>query len=119
MRADGSEVRRVTTRPGIDFHPIWSPDGIRFAYQEVTDGRTSLVVMDVSGLNKRTLVAGPDALGPFVWSPDGSQIAFTSSRGLEGGADLTDVYVVDVGTGERRLITRGGQQGDCPAWLPR
>ncbi len=48
-----------------------------------------------------------------AWSPDGSQIAFGSSR--DGG---WDIYVISAdGSGLRRLTTHGARD-DSPAWSP-
>jgi TolB protein len=34
MNADGSELRRLTHRPGPEFDPSWSPDGTRIVYRD-------------------------------------------------------------------------------------
>jgi Tol biopolymer transport system component len=33
MRADGSNVRRVTSHPAFDNYPVFSPDGTQVAFQ--------------------------------------------------------------------------------------
>src|SRR5215469_8228266 len=32
MNADGSEVRQLTSGPGDNIHPMWSPDGTRILF---------------------------------------------------------------------------------------
>jgi dipeptidyl aminopeptidase/acylaminoacyl peptidase len=59
--------------------PRWSPDGKQVAFLSNRDGATQLYVADASGGNIRkvtSLHAGAQA--PFVWSGDGTKIAFVS-----------------------------------------
>ena len=61
----------------------------------------------------RTSPTGPGPNDPTAWSPDGSQLALSSTR--DGDAEI---YVVDVdGSGERRLTDAPGGQVGGP-WLP-
>ncbi len=48
-----------------------------------------------------------------VWSPDGSQIAFSAAR-----ADGVDLYIVDARTGQERQVTFSTQPENHPAWSP-
>jgi dipeptidyl aminopeptidase/acylaminoacyl peptidase len=51
-----------------------------------------------------------------VWSPDGTKIAFVSSRDFP--IDNTEIYVMNAdGTGEARL-THSPQRDDWPTWSP-
>ncbi len=77
--------------------------------------------IDLESGAARRLTSGPADDGQPRWSPDGSRIAFTSSRHRD--ADLTwqqDVYVVpaDGGRVERITAGRGEQIFDAPAWSP-
>jgi Tol biopolymer transport system component len=74
MKADGTGLHRLGSRPPRDHEPAWSPDGRRIAF--VT--KDSLLVMRADGGGVRRLyrikagaVAGPS------WSPDGRSIAFS------------------------------------------
>ena len=52
------------------------------------------------------------------WSPDGSTIAFASTRGAEGGIRKAELYALNaVGTGLRRLTTSGGSVSTY-SWAP-
>lgn len=87
MKADGSEVRRLTDHPSQDMFGSFSPDGRRIVFQSKRDGSDEeLYVMksDGSGITRLTNQPGRD-IAPS-WSPDGTRIVFSSSR--EGGLQL-------------------------------
>ncbi|HEX9311707.1 MAG TPA: hypothetical protein VGA30_02630 [Actinomycetota bacterium] len=114
MRADGSHVRRLTTRPGSEFDPTWSPDGGRVAYRDSRRGINhddEIYVMNADGSGQRNLTRNrANDWGP-AWSPDGSMIAFNSDRDL-----LPQLYVVRPdGTHLRRLTEI---EAEYPAWSP-
>ncbi len=71
-------IRRLTTDPGQDLEPAWSPDGEYLAWATNRDGRLSIYIMkrDKTGLRKLTPTANIDFLSPS-WSPDGTQIALS------------------------------------------
>jgi WD40-like Beta Propeller Repeat len=56
MRADGTEVRRLTSAPAMEFDPTWSPDGSRMAYrhQARDNEMPEIFVMDADGSDSGT-----------------------------------------------------------------
>ena len=46
-----------------------------------------------------------------AWSPDSRKIAFSSQR-----RGRPDIYVIDVGSGNLRQLTRGAGVNKNPAW---
>jgi Tol biopolymer transport system component/uncharacterized protein YjdB len=80
---NGLNMKRLTSEPGVDAEPAWSPKGDRIAYRhlDVTTGHSTIWVMDADGSNKVKLTAALEnayaATGPS-WSPDGNQIAFAT-----------------------------------------
>jgi Tol biopolymer transport system component len=78
MRADGTDRRRLTSTPGDEGAPSWSPGGARIAYSRGFNG--SVWVMDADGRNKRLVIT--NAAAPS-WSPRGSFLAFTRIRVVE------------------------------------
>ncbi|HVQ22435.1 MAG TPA: hypothetical protein VMT36_04125, partial [Candidatus Saccharimonadia bacterium] len=77
--------------------------------------------IDVESGSAHRLTSGPADDGQPRWSPDGSRIAFVSSRHRD--ADLTwqqDIYVIasDGGRVERITAGRTEQIFDAPAWSP-
>jgi dipeptidyl aminopeptidase/acylaminoacyl peptidase len=86
----------------------------------VGDRRQHLFVVPSDGSGEpRQLTSGDFEHSGPAWSPDGSRIAFASSR--EDDWDITqvgDVYVVDAGGGEPEPVTSGGGSASSPSWSP-
>jgi Tol biopolymer transport system component/predicted Ser/Thr protein kinase len=103
-------VDRLTDFEGIEGHPTISPDGRSVAYVANDEGDTDIFLLRVGGSNPINLTADSpyNDYGP-AFSPDGEQIAFSSTRGSGG------VYVMGA-TGEdpRRVAPEGFD----PAWSP-
>ena len=93
----------------------WSPDGKRFAFGAVRNGRPVLSILDA----KRGRVTHEQRfkeLGEIyspTWSPDGKRIAFSA---LSEG--VTDLWVVDLATGMLRRLTHDPEADLQPAWSP-
>ncbi len=95
---DGSAPRRLTTHPGNESSPRFSPDGSMLAFSGQYDGNLDVFVVSVRGGAPQRLTWHP--AGDLVqgWSPDGERVAFTSLRGslpANGGAQLWTVAVED------------------------
>ncbi len=80
MRADGSQLTRLTFNPAIDQNPAPSPDGTRIAFESNRDGRFQIYVMNVdgSGTTRLTVSTGNDTQP--TWSNDNKHLAFVSDR---------------------------------------
>ncbi len=72
-----------------------------------------LVVADSDGHNPQVVVSSGDTVMSPAWSPDGSKLAYVS---FESGNSA--IYIQDVSTGKRRLVS--GQKGinGAPAFSP-
>jgi TolB protein len=100
--ANGTSLRRLTTSPGDDFDPSWSPDGTRIAFRRERSGEPEIWIMNADGTQQRRLT---DGLSP-AWSPDGSLVAFAGPSGSSG---IITVIRPD-GTRRRTLPhTEGGE----------
>jgi dipeptidyl aminopeptidase/acylaminoacyl peptidase len=76
--ASGGEPKRLTTAPGTNNHPRWSPDGKTIAFISSRGGSSQVWLLPIDGGEPRQLTKLPiDASGP-LWSPKGDRIAFTA-----------------------------------------
>ena len=74
----GGDPRRLTTAPGADNHPRWSPDGKTIAFASNRGGSTQVWLLPLDGGEARQLTKLPiDIAGP-IWSPKGDKLAFAA-----------------------------------------
>lgn len=100
--------------PVQDAYPHVSRDG-RVVFQSNRLGGWKLFVARLDGSELRQLTAGPGEDVTPVWSPDGTQVAFASTR---GGGDKEDIWVVRAdGTGLRN-VTNNPAGDSHPSWSP-
>ncbi len=82
VNANGSGRAQLTTAPGFDASPRWSPDGAFVAY-EADRGERGIYVIDAAGIGPEVKVSGDvGSLGPPTWASGGSRLAFTASTGV-------------------------------------
>lgn len=85
----GGEPKRLTTAPGMDQHPRFSPDGKTIAFLSDRSGSTQVWLLPLDGGEATQATHLPiDVSGP-IWSPNGDAIAFTASVYPGASADLT------------------------------
>jgi dipeptidyl aminopeptidase/acylaminoacyl peptidase len=115
MRADGSDVRRVTWwQDASDVAPAWSPDGKWLAFASRRDGNWEIYVVDRDGGNLVRLTVDPaDDTNP-TWSPDGRRIAFESTR-----TGYADIFAMPAAGGDPVNLTKTPFSSDHgPTWSP-
>lgn len=117
--AIGGVRRIVTTAPGSEFGPVWSPDSKTLLYdgEPVNKPRTNgaaLKLVSASGGPSKTLVRLGQGGADASWSPSGRLVAFVGWLPSESRARL---YVIRPdGSGLRRLT--GEVLSETPAWSP-
>jgi TolB protein len=96
---DGTSLARLTTSPGLDDYPVWSPDGKRIAYTSNRDRNLELYVLDpVTGHEEN--VTRSSAIDNFpAWTPDG-RLSFVSNR--DAGFDI---YLMKAVAGNKHAKT--------------
>jgi tricorn protease len=76
----GGDAQRLTTGPGTETNPCFSPDGTWVAFTGEYDGNTDVFVMPASGGVPKRLTWHPAVDIALGWTPDGSRILFASAR---------------------------------------
>jgi dipeptidyl aminopeptidase/acylaminoacyl peptidase len=110
-------LEKISTNPGPDNDPVWSPDGATIAYvssfveKPLGDGTAlqhigneHLMIYDVA--TKKTRDAASSAFdnspGQLHWSADGKSLLFSA-----GVKTAREVFSVDVATGKYMQLTHG------------
>jgi len=117
MNADGTGERRLTTSPGHDSGPVWSPDGKRLAFFSRRGGNTDIYVMNADGSGVRRVTRSPAYDFTPTWSPDGRRLAFLRFPAAEG-PHPGDLFVVNVDTGGEQRVARLRGGAPDPVWSP-
>jgi Tol biopolymer transport system component len=123
VEIDGSGLRPLVNGSQTLSEPSWSPDGSKIAFlhgQDTTiDGfaynfacHPEIYVIDVFSHKQENLTKGAGGTDP-AWSPDGTQIAFSSFR-----EDSDEIYTMDShGNNVQRLTDTRWAEAE-PAWSP-
>src|SRR5262249_31115656 len=93
MKADGSDQKMLTS-DGNSFSSVWSPDGSKIAFTRRDDNNFNIFLMNSDGSNATRLTTDPEFDLPQAFSPNGTQIYFTSER-----LGPTQIFVMPI-TGE-------------------
>lgn len=75
--------------------------------------RYSLEVADADGFNPVTLVKSREPVMSPAWSPDGRRLCFVSFE-----KNRAEIYLIDVATGQRQLMSKFPGINGAPAWSP-
>jgi len=114
INADGSDPRALTReQAAFPRLPVLSPDRRSVAYTLESPSSLDLRVIDTGGEGDRLVLSGvvPDARA--TWSPDGTRMAIADDR--DGP---TDIYIIELATGEVTNLTNTPADEGDPAWSP-
>lgn len=74
----GGLARRLTSSPGTEYFPRFSPEGTRIAFTGEYDGNRDVYVIPAQGGEPRRLTWNPSPEEVLGWTPDGARILFRS-----------------------------------------
>jgi len=94
MNADGSNVRRLTTEPGYDGGPFFSPDGQRIVWRHFEENGmiADVWTMKLDGSDKRRVTDFKSMSWAPFYHPSGKYFIFTSNK---LGFENFELFIVD------------------------
>src|SRR5262245_19513879 len=106
--AVGGSPRQLTTNPGPDSYPQWSPDGKFIAYTSNSDqkswaAKTDVFLIPSGGGAPRNITKDffESAGNNVAWASDGNTLYFSSGVGM-----YTHIFSIPTGGGKATQITR-------------
>jgi len=107
-------AERLTSDPGEEYAPAWSPDGQYIAYtSKDSRGNFDIALIKASGGQAARLTPNPTYDGLPSWSPDSQHIAFESYRDFHA-----DIWVMDLDGQNPRKLTFSREGNFTPTWSP-
>ncbi|HEY7035968.1 MAG TPA: S9 family peptidase [Thermomicrobiales bacterium] len=145
---DGAAPRQLTRSGERNGGARWSPDGRRLAFTSDRVKTAGIFVLSLDGGDAREVTRHRAAIGGLAWSPDGRSVAYSAihdpdnadekerpegtpepvratrradykhdTRGYLGDT-RSQVWIVDLETGTRRMLTSDANDHNHPAWSP-
>jgi hypothetical protein len=93
MDGDGSDLVRLTSDPGFDVEPNWSPDGLQVVFSSSRGGAYDLFVVDVPPVPEGVEAADAPTVTQLTYGVEASNPAWEPDVAPE------PVYLLEVGRG--------------------
>ena len=113
MKADGTDVRQLTTGAAEDTQPTWSADGKQIAFVRGKLGK--IYVMDASGRGAHRLTKGLAVESDPSWSPGGTWIAYSR---ITPNTPVREIWVVHPDGSDPHQVTFLAASSEGPTWAP-
>ena len=92
---NGGQARRLTSTPGVETEPHFSPDGSQIAFTGTVAGNTDVYVVPTTGGDPKRLTYHPGLDAVRGWTPDGQRVVFASDRDTAPHAHFR-LWTVDI-----------------------
>ncbi len=100
---DGRDVRRLTSNPGTETNPAFSPDGSLIAFSGQYDGNLDVFVVPAGGGMPKRLTWHPAGDMVLGFTPDGRSVLFASPR-FSSNRAYAQLFTVPVTGGEAGML---------------
>ncbi|MCR4267262.1 Tol-Pal system beta propeller repeat protein TolB [Nitratireductor sp. ZSWI3] len=115
LQLETGQRELVGNFPGMTFAPRFSPNGQRIVMSLLRDdGNSNIFAMDLRSRNTTRLTTANAIDTSPSYSPDGTQVVFTSDRG-----GRAQIYVMSAEGGNPQRISFGDGTYSTPVWSPR
>jgi len=115
MPITGGTATRITSGPGFDSQPRWSPDGKRLLFLSDRSGAENVWLCDPDGKNSKALTKGTNNLyASPEWTPDGNYIVVSRTSGVLGSVYELWLIHKDGGSGAAMLRVQAGPNAPPP-----
>ena len=113
MKADGTDVVRITDSAGDDLDPALSPDRSKIVFTSTRDGNHEIYSMNVDGTGLMRLTNNSQIDVNPNWSPNNNKIAFASD--FDGDFEI---YSMNADGSALTRLTSNNTVDSFPAWSP-
>jgi Tol biopolymer transport system component len=112
-----AQPEKLLAAEGQEWDPLFSPDGSQIIFERERANSVSLWIADADGSGAHRLIASLLGASEAAWSPDGTQIALsTSSR--KRGDRRCHVYLLNPAGGRPHQLVKEETRPIPPAWTP-
>ncbi|MEO6222586.1 MAG: hypothetical protein ABIP90_05000 [Vicinamibacterales bacterium] len=111
VKADGSDLRRLTSHASDDSAPTWSPNGSQIAFTSSRSGSNQIYIMSADGGPVTKLTSEPRKADRPTWALD--FIAYSAE--VPGGVEIKKI---SVGTRQEVQLTNGPGTNESPTIAP-
>ncbi len=118
----GGEAERLTSHPGYESVPVWSPDGQYIAFATDRNGNNDIFIIPSQGGEPKRLTYNSAGETPEAFTPDGKYVVFSASiqdpvgSAMHPSARMTELYKVPVVGGASRQIL--GTPAQMMSYMP-
>jgi len=115
MPITGAAATRISSGPGFDSQPRWSPDGKHIVFLSDRSGAENVWLCDPDGSRSKALTKGTNNLYASPdWTPDGNYIVVSRTSGVLGSVYELWLIHKDGGSGAAMLRVQAGPNQPPP-----